>query len=313
MNFIIHNYYDVYNYNDAMFDPEMYNIGDDLHKGVCELRKILNYNGHKLHTRDQYKETDKIDAVIYQDFPSGEIEKLNQNIDNGIKNYLIIYEAPVIKMDNYIADNHNLFEKIFTWADDLVSLGGKYRKIYWPVSFPEFVRFMDDKKHACMVSCNKYSDRPESLYNNRLEIVNWYHANKPNNFDLYGHGWPDSSIYKGSIKHKRDTIKNYKFCYCMENARYNGYITEKIWDVWFSGSVPIYFMNNYFPPDTYIPIDKFKSIEELEYYLSEMPQSQYEYHLDCISKFLISSDSRLFNATNFGYTIAMELIGGNNE
>ncbi|MCL1721757.1 glycosyltransferase family 10, partial [Vibrio parahaemolyticus] len=47
--------------------------------------------------------------------------------------------------------------------------------------------------------------------------------------------------YKGSVESKTHTLKNYKFCICFENAQMiEGYITEKIFDCFFSATVPIY-------------------------------------------------------------------------
>jgi len=313
MNYIIHNYYDVYNKNDAVFDPNAYSIGDDLAGGVCELRTALGFKEHKLQTRDLYSDSDEIHGIIYQDYPTGREDELRANIEKGIKNYLIIYESPMIKPDNYISENHVFFDKIFTWSDDLMTLGGKYRKIFWPVFFPEYIKFHDKTKHACMIACNKTSEHPHSMYQDRNTVIRYYNDQNLNGFDLYGHGWDNSlKCYKGTVKSKRQVMKDYKFVYCMENARYNGYITEKPWDVWFSGSVPIYYNNRYFPEHTYIPFDLFRNMDELYDFLYDKADEYYEMYLDQISKWLLSSESKLFNAKNFGYTIAMEMVGGKN-
>ena len=58
------------------------------------------------------------------------------------------------------------------------------------------------------------------------------------------------------------------FNFAVENTiNTDGYISEKIFDAFFSGSIPIYSgpknTSNYIPENTFININKYSSIEEL--------------------------------------------------
>lgn len=46
------------------------------------------------------------------------------------------------------------------------------------------------------------------------------------------------SSYKGALEDKRGTLATYKLCLVIENSQ--EILTEKIWDAWFSGCIPIF-------------------------------------------------------------------------
>ena len=49
------------------------------------------------------------------------------------------------------------------------------------------------------------------------------------------------STWKGKVSNKANCINDYKFVFVFENTELiNGYITEKIFDVFYGGSIPIY-------------------------------------------------------------------------
>lgn len=65
---------------------------------------------------------------------------------------------------------------------------------------------------------------------------------------------------------KVETLGEYLFCYCLENqGGTKGYITEKIFDCFFSGSVPVYLgptnITDYIPSSCFVDFSNFRSIE----------------------------------------------------
>lgn len=46
--------------------------------------------------------------------------------------------------------------------------------------------------------------------------------------------------FEKSASSKKEWLKNYKFNICFENASYPGYLTEKLWDAFSAGCIPIY-------------------------------------------------------------------------
>ena len=72
------------------------------------------------------------------------------------------------------------------------------------------------------------------------------------------------------VKNKIEFLSSYKFSIAMENSRGDDYITEKIYDSFKAGTIPIYYGNfnidEFINPKTYILISGTKDItEKIEY------------------------------------------------
>ena len=50
------------------------------------------------------------------------------------------------------------------------------------------------------------------------------------------------------VRHKSETMKNYKYALCFENSYHPGYITEKIFDAFSAGTIPLYWGSELPPP-----------------------------------------------------------------
>ena len=69
-----------------------------------------------------------------------------------------------------------------------------------------------------------------------------FFEDKPVEFDLYGRNWEKRKFknWRGRVEDKLEILKHYKFCICYENMRdVKGYITEKIFDSFAAGCVPV--------------------------------------------------------------------------
>ena len=111
---------------------------------------------------------------------------------------------------------------------------------------------------------------------------------------IYGNGWnncshlpkkwhylfqePLSTIFKGPTNNKRFTMRNYKFSICYENVRVKGWITEKIFQIFLTGSIPVYLgapdVENYIPKETFINVDNFENDQDMIKYMSSMSSEQ---------------------------------------
>lgn len=121
------------------------------------------------------------------------------------KRVLFLWEPPTVLPHCYDPKMHELFERVYTWNDDLVD-NKKYFKFYYPVWRPmcEDIVDFDQKSFATMVACNKYSNHPNELYTMRRAVIDFFEKNYPDDFDLFGRGWNagDYTTYKGTIAHK---------------------------------------------------------------------------------------------------------------
>lgn len=153
-----------------------------------------------------------------------------------------------------------------------------------------------------------YGSAVKDVFFARRKAIN-YLAQK-NDFDLYGHGWdkinykdPDYSVIKkvwrGAVDNKFETLRNYKFTLCFENAVFPGYITEKIFDAIFAGSVPIYYgapdIKAHIPEAAFIDFRDFKNYDELYEYISNMDEEKYSKYLEAMSQFIQSEACHKFS------------------
>jgi hypothetical protein len=140
---------------------------------------------------------------------------------------------------------------------------------------------------------------------------------KKNKIDLYGRNWklhlnrrvlwwkylmsyPSiMSCYKGSVISKYQALSNYKYSICFENSVINGYITEKIFDCFYVGTVPIYYgapdINKYVNPKAFINFKDFSSIQDLEKYIEGLSDSDYEEYKKWGKYFIENESSRFYN------------------
>ena len=109
------------------------------------------------------------------------------------------------------------------------------------------------------------------------------------------------TTYAGTIKNKYDVLKEYKFSICYENVSgVEGYITEKIFDCFKCGVVPIYLgpdeIGDTVPKDAFIDKRNFQNEEILFNYIKYMGEKEYESYRTAGTNFIESSDSNLFKS-----------------
>lgn len=324
-----------------MFTDPSSPIGDDLMYPFFYLGQYLKKTGHKINTIDM-DDLKKFDAVVFIEFPTLKNKYFRKLIKNKFKNlYLITLESPIIKPDNYNIENHKYFKKIFTWNDDLID-NKKYFKINYSHKIPVDLSFDSNKKKklCAIIASHKFKSHPWELYTERIKAIRWFEKNHPEDFDLYGIGWdryyfhgnflrinllrlnrlkflakllgPNYSSYKGPIKNKKETYKNYKFAICYENARdFSGYISEKIFDCFFGNCIPIYLgasnIAKHIPTNTFIDKRKFKTYDELYKYIKNMPDRKYINYLDAIKNFIQSDKVYPFSAEYFTNILFKEI------
>lgn len=229
-------------------------------------------------------------------------ERLGDIGVSGKMQYLNLMESDIIRHHDFNIDNHEQFSRVFTWSDDLVSFdSSKYIKSNYSFCFPDSaaIPIGNSRPHLCaMIAGNKGSSFPNELYSERFKAIKWFEKNHLSDFDLYGIHWERLYVrspikilrlpnrlpalskifhfkrpsYKGAVKSKKEILQNYKFSICYENCSSNGYITEKIFDSFFSGCVPIYLgapnIDKYIPLNCFIDFRDFKSYEDLYMYIS---------------------------------------------
>jgi hypothetical protein len=321
------NYYEVYN-NNRMFMDASSPIGDDLNYPFVYLGQRITEAGHRVSTIDT-DDLDSFDIVCFLDMPPSGNRYYENLVDRGFRNlYLILLESPIIRPDNWDILNHRHFKKVFTWDGRWVD-NEKYFKFFLPNKVPKSLdvdRSLKDRL-CTMISGNKYVPHSLELYSERMKAIRWFERNHPEDFDLYGIGWNryrfmgalsflnrfpsvaermrlKYTSYRGAVNSKREVLQRYKFAICYENARdINGYITEKIFDCFFAGCVPIYLgapdIAEYIPEGAFIDRRRFAGYKDLYHYIKMMPESLYEEYLNNIEDLISSNKLYSFSAEGF--------------
>ena len=321
-----------------MFNSPASTLGNDLMYSFYYLGQKFIEQGCRISTIDLEEDISIFNAVIFIDFPTLKNNYFKRLIDIGFNNlYLITMEPYMTKSDNWNKSNHKYFKKIFTWNDAFVD-GQKYFKINYSYKIPKNVNFDINKKEklCTIIAGNKYRSSPIELYSERIKAIRWFEKNHPEDFDLYGLGWGRYQFkgifsklnkyeylkslfnvyfpsYRGAILSKKDVLEKYKFSICYENEKeMPGYITEKIFDCFFSGCVPVYLgapnIENHISKNTFIDKNEFKNYEELYEYISSMSDDKYNQFLSDIKSFINSSRIKKFSVEYFADTIITETL-----
>jgi alpha(1,3/1,4) fucosyltransferase len=233
-------------------------------------------------------------------------------LDQFPKKKLLIYlwEPPVVFKDIYKKSFLDRFKRVYTWDDDLVD-NKKFFKFYYPVLRPmqKDLPSFTERKLAAQISTNRKSKHSKELYSARESVIQFFEDKPDGVFDFYGQAWDKKGYknYRGAIPDKDAALKNYRFNICYENMRdVKGYITEKIFDAFAVGTVPIYWgasnIADYIPKNCFIDRRDFKSLDELYDYIRQMDQATYEAYQDNIRHYLESDKAKLFSQEMFNIT-----------
>jgi len=272
--------------------------------------------------------------------------EIHQNVcalTNGTPSYLLLFEAKNIYPANGNPTALAKYRKIFTWDDSLVD-GDRFIKFNFPnpIVIPEVSGFSGRDRFCCMISGNKSSAHvdPLELYTERVRVIRWFEKNAPADFDLYGVDWdlPPTApgligkiikrlwryasrvhqfapfpSYRGKVANKQDVLKSTRYAMCYENVRdLDGYITEKIFDCFFSGCVPVYWgarnVTDVIPSDCFIDRRDFKNTAEVYAFLKSIDEATYSGYQHRIAAFLQSKAAIPFSSTHFAQTIVQTIV-----
>jgi len=319
--------------NDAFFEQNIYGnqLGADVGKDpFAMLRDELYGRGYRLCTIDG-GDIEDAEHILFIDMPKsydnnfyrhmyhyiykGKVyfeQCLNLKKEKDFKLILFMQEPPFVMPENFDKSSHECFDAVITFDDGMID-NKKYFK--YLISEPtgvknKYPRGFDQKKLLTLIDSNKNSDVPGELYSRRREAIAYFEKNHIDCFDFYGKGWECCGYksYKGPVPGKMEVLSRYKFCICYENGMLNGFITEKIFDCFFSECVPIYLgapnIMEYIPEDTFIDMRRFDDYEDMYCFISSIREEKYNKYLNNIKDFLDSDKFARFSHTSFAKNMA---------
>lgn len=318
--------------NNSIFDLQHPLNRDNCFYPYWLMKELFLKRGVDIGTYDLMKEaTIVLDMDVPRDFHGNKCS------------YLLLMETSQVRPVNGRDLTFKNYRKVFTWDDRLVD-GDRFVKI----NFPNLIRvsssegFLGRDRLCVLIASNKslavYDAR--DLYVERVKVVRWFEKNAPQDFELYGVGWnlPEAvrgvygkikrylwgfintfrptvffPSYRGAIESKHEVLACSRFSICYENVRdLPGYVTEKIFDCFFSGCVPVYWgasnIADYVPANCFIDRRLFGSMKELYCFLKDMPESVYVGYQQRIAEFLKSDAALFFGADFFAETIVNAIV-----
>ena len=167
-----------------------------------------------------------------------------------------------------------------------------------------------DRGFLVMINMNKLpAVYWKELYTERMRAVEYFA--RRGEIDLYGVGWDRASMrlgatwipgtlrrahhelrclwdrvypdpllvaartaYKGQLETKFETLASYDFALCFENVPLKGWVTEKIFECFFVGTIPIYLgatdIEDLVPAECFIDMRRFETYDELARHLKSL-------------------------------------------
>lgn len=194
----------------------------------------------------------------------------------------------------------------------------------------------ENRKFLTLINSNiRPRPSPGELYSERIKAIEFF--NRTNDIHLYGFGWNkhlffhfvlnllyksyfrryknivdvdfhkyQSAVikaYKGSVDSKYSALSKYTYAICFENMIMPGYVTEKLFDCFFSGTIPVYYgapdIEKYVPKECFIDFRNFEDYDELKAFLKSLPASQIQRYKEDIIEYLNSDQYRPFTKEYF--------------
>lgn len=327
---------------DRIFDSKSPLNRDDCMAHYRALRSKMQEAGWETHTHDYWqKNVGAPDAVLFLDYPRGGVSWALGAWNGKAAPYLLIQECEVICPRNWDLESHKHFKRVFTWHPELLK-NPLYKRACFSVRVtPGEVDGWDKRPNfCCLIAANKRAQHRHELYSQRVKSIRWFEQNHPEQFNLYGIDWNRLSLpgpkllqkafarmpllpkllaprfpsYRGPIKNKSECLKSHRFSICFENAQQiPGYITEKIYDCFMAGCVPVYWgppdIESYIPSDCFVDFRSFSGFDDMYAYLHTIDEARYRRYQQAMKDFLHSDKIVPFSAEYFATQISTAITG----
>jgi alpha(1,3/1,4) fucosyltransferase len=326
-------------YQDRLFDENDSVLNrDDTLAPFVRVRDALLKDGHNVHTADYLlAHNEGEQSGDYYSFGVLENYQLVSKIPGLRMRAFVIYEPPVVAPHLYreLPQLTKAFERVYihNTDGDGYDLNGvdtsRLKKFYWPQPRSEVVQAFwnieDRLRRIVVINGNhKPISSNNELYSKRIEAI--VSLSRFNFIDLYGRGWERwwsrnsmwlpylcnrrslMSVYKGSCLSKYEVLGKYEFALCFENMSMKGYVTEKIFDCFYAGAIPLYWgssdINELIPENAYIDVRNFKSWKDLYLFLMSMSDTEIQSIRSAGRAFLQSNQGlKYFNGLNLIFGI----------
>lgn len=274
--------------------------------------------------------------------PDFEIHLDARGVRGAIPAFAVLAECKLLHPPNADLNLLRQYRRLFTWNPELVEQGLATKlQLAHPLGSSPVDGYNGRDRLVVLVAANKALPNWKpgfDLYSERVRAIRWFERYAPGDFALYGHGWGKSArlptrlggalhrleamlpwhrchfpSWYGTLRAKREVLEGARFSIVYENVRgLRGYITEKIFDAFCAGNVPVYWgaedIAEYVPKACFIDRREFSSYSDLYEFMRDMPEHVYLGYQHAIRDFLESDASHSFSTKHFAQTIVSEVL-----
>lgn len=261
------------------------------------------------------------------------------------RSYAYLYEDPVVRPINADRDALARYRLAFGSNEDLVD-GRHVLRLDYPndLALRDVPGWSGRDLFCVLIASNKalLHPHPRNLHHRRVEAIRHFEQHAPHLFALYGHGWdippvqpgvmgrlkkrlnewarrlgrggpPPFPSWRGLVGEKSDVLDRARFAICYENSRGSpGYLTEKIFDCFTSGCVPVYIGTTHaqppIPADCYIDGDAFATPHDLQRFLESVDEARFAGYQAAIRAFLASEAARRFTNAHWCDALVTRIV-----
>lgn len=219
------------------------------------------------------------------------------------KGVLFASSSPVANKKLFDRKYLRHFKRIYSWDDSLVD-NKRFFKLYPPALKPmqrSNIPF-NKKKLLTALFDHKSSKHPQELYSEWKRAIVFFEKQASDQFEFFGVGWSHDA--HPCLQESHPDLSRFKFTLCYEDMKEApGYITEKIFDAFAAGSVPIYLgasnIDSYIPKECFIDRRAFCDDAALYEFIRNMSSQEHEAYITKIQEFLVSPDAKKFSKEFF--------------
>lgn len=313
-------------YGNGLFDRQSKYNRDDALRPWFHLRDRLREQGIPLETADYFGEDGRsAEANIFVSFGIRDNVSAMAARPDVLLTAFYLFEVVVVEPEMYraIPDLADAFRTVYSWSDaDSLRpfVDGPVRVAPFRIPMPfDAVRepywSRRDREGVVMVNSNKRAVLPDGeLYTERLRAVQYFADH--GGMELWGRLWDRGlgeyeaefgdavrRTCRGPVVDKYEAMSRHAFAVCYENMVLPGWVTEKIFDCFYAGVIPIYLgapdIADHIPADCFIDRRAFASYAELDRFLRALGPSERERYREAARDFLASDAFRPFSAESF--------------
>ena len=306
---------------------------DNLSNHWVEMKNIFLKNGINLVLKNNQEKTHSFEIHI----------DVNDKKNPGVPAFLVVWENKNVYPQNLNITKLKKYHKIFSPDTETKNFINS-KKFFLPVLRSMKVLpngYVNRNKLLVMIANNKSLpsfNNINNLYKERVKSIKWFESNYPDEFYLYGSGWDKSAriptkiggmihkiekkfffkkfqfcSWKGVLEKKDGVLTTSKFSLVYENvANQNDYVTEKIFDSFSFGNVPIYWgaknILDHIPCNCFIDRRDFISHHSLYKFIKNMSESTFIEYQKNIKIFLFEEKEKKFSNKNFIKSVPNQIL-----